>query len=146
MAAARREPVKTLVRFKMRLPEVQPGRLREWRKQVSDDLGKRPSDTDIFAKAARLSIKVRLYLPKSTWHKIDVDNTLKALMDALQGAIEGSGRKDYSGPKVIPEDAQVYEAHVVKRPAGPKKLGGVVILTVIPGKHKTVRYANEGPE
>jgi Holliday junction resolvase RusA-like endonuclease len=134
--------------FKMRLPEVEPGKLREWRSHVSRDLKNRIDSGGLkpFCKYARLAAKVRLYLPPTTWHKIDVDNTVKALMDALQGAIEGSGRKDYSGAKVIPEDNQVYEAHVVKRPAGPKKIGGVVTLTVIPGKHKPVRYAKELPK
>jgi Holliday junction resolvase RusA-like endonuclease len=140
-------PEPTITTFKMRLPEVKPGKLREWRGHVARDLNKRKrKKAGTFSKHVRLAAKVRLYLPPTTWHKIDVDNTLKALMDALQGAIEGHGRKDYSGSRVIPEDNQVYEAHIVKRPAGAKKVGGVVTLTVIPGKHKTVRYANESPE
>ncbi len=65
-------------------------------------------------------------------------------MDALQGAVDGHGRKDYSGPRVVIEDNQVYKAEIAKASAGPKKKGGVVIVKVIPGRHRAVRPHRQG--
>ena len=62
-------------------------------------------------------------------------------MDALQGAVEGQGHKSYKGARVVAEDNQVYRAEIAKAPAGmsEKKKGGVVLLKVLPGHHRSVR-------
>lgn len=77
-----------------------------------------------------------MYLPEARWHAIDVDNCLKSLLDALQGAVTGTGRKMASRPIVIPNDNQVYRATLAKARAGRKKVGGYAIVRRVPGKHR----------
>ena len=74
-------------RFKMKLPRENPGALKAWRTALRVELDQllRADALFEFPHDARLAIKARVDLPKSTWHEIDVDNTLKVLMDALQG-------------------------------------------------------------
>jgi hypothetical protein len=126
--------VKARIRFYLRLPEVKPGDYVGWREAIHREIQAR-GDGFEFPPDWRLGLKARVYLPQERWHAIDVDNCLKSLMEALQGAVTGSGSKLAKAPIVIPNDNQVYAAAIVKAPAGPKKVGGYVIVRRVPGKH-----------
>ena len=78
-----------------------------------------------------------MYLPKEHWHRIDVDNVLKKLMDALQGAVPGQGKKNYTGARVLSEnDSQVYRAENLQGTSGSENGGVVTKSSVIPGRHR----------
>ena len=108
------KPRKTLT---VRLPRFVPGAT-PWRRLVHDAaaLAQQRSRVED-ARDDKLAIEVRLGLPmsKKRLQRVDVDNRLKHIMDALQGLLAGEGSKHRTKPVIIPNDAQVYRASIEKR-------------------------------
>jgi Holliday junction resolvase RusA-like endonuclease len=130
-------PAKARTRFRLDLPSVKPGQYLAWRREIQREL-RRLDKQFTFPERWRLKLKARIYLPVSRWPAIDVDNCLKSLMDALQGAVTDKGRK-WADRKllVIPNDNQVYSATIVKAsPGGHRKGGGYAVVQRIPGEHR----------
>ena len=94
-----------------------------------------------FAPDGRLALKARVYLPQERWHAIDVDNCLKSLMEALQGAVTGSGSKLAKAPIVIPNDNQVYAATIAKARQARRRSEGTSLSAGFQGS--TSRPAND---
>jgi len=62
----------------------------------------------------RLELEVRIYLTGAALAMHDVDNRLKDIMDALQGHVQGTGKKGRALPALIPNDSQVFRVTVEK--------------------------------
>jgi Holliday junction resolvase RusA-like endonuclease len=108
-------PAKTRTRFRLNLPSVKPGQYLAWRREIQQEL-RRQDNQFTFPERWRLKLKARIYLPVARWHAIDVDNCLKSLMDALQGAVRGKGRKWADRQlMVIPNDNQVTRQRSSRR-------------------------------
>ena len=120
----------------MRLPPFESGP-KEWCRAIHRALRERCSHLR-YAKTDRLSVKVRVYLPRARWNRIDVDNALKQVMDALQGAVGGEGKKGAREPVLIPEDAQIYRAEIAKTRTKKSMQGGYIVIQRLPGKHRRV--------
>ena len=67
-----------------------------------------------YAPKDRLEIYLRLYFTEPDLSKMDVDNRLKDVMDALQGQIGGAGKKRPRPKKILPNDSQIYRVTVEK--------------------------------
>jgi len=77
----------------------------------------------------KLEIYLRLYFREPDLSKIDVDNRLKDVMDALQGQIGGAGTKRRNTKRVIRNDSQIYRVTVEKSlpPGQSQELGHLTI-------------------
>jgi len=85
----------------------------------------------------RLEIYLRLYFREPDVSKIDVDNRLKDVMDALQGQIGGAGKKRRNTKRVIRNDSQIYRV-TVEKGLPPKQSHDLGHLTI--KKYKGPRY------
>ncbi len=76
----------------------------------------------------RLELIITLYLDRSGLRFHDVDNSLKDIMDALQGRAGGPKSKRHLSP-VIPNDHQVFRASIEKTnpPGQSRGMGRLVI-------------------
>jgi Holliday junction resolvase RusA-like endonuclease len=77
----------------------------------------------------RLELDVRLYLTEDALVVHDVDNRLKDIMDALQGHVQGGGKKRRGLPALIPNDNQIYRV-IVEKTAPPKQSHGQGHVTI----------------
>jgi hypothetical protein len=75
----------------------------------------------VYDESDRLALNIRLYLIGRDLEKIDVDNRLKDVMDALQGQIGGGGKK-IKTPRdpIIRNDRQVWRVTIEKLRRPPK--------------------------
>jgi len=68
-----------------------------------------------------LALNIRLYLVGRKLDRIDVDNRLKDIMDALQGQIGGEGKKiKKPRDRIIRNDRQVWRVTIEKFERPPK--------------------------
>lgn len=90
--------------------------LRRWRQRILETARAAQASRGVtYADTDRLAVSLRLYLPLRQLAKVDVDNRLKDVLDALQGQVSGGGKKlGRSRDHVIPNDAQVRRAAVEK--------------------------------
>ena len=80
-------------RLRINLPPFKSGRT-EWRRLVHRAiLGAKLSSGVRFVQGQPVAVTVRLLLPPAKFHGVDLDNRVKHIMDALQGAIAGEGKK-----------------------------------------------------
>lgn len=85
------KPRKTL---RIQLPSYLAPRL-TWRRRLLSAVRAAKRDRRIvYDKSDRLALSIRLYLIGRNLDRIDVDNRLKDVMDALQGQIGGCGKED----------------------------------------------------
>jgi len=97
--------------FKLALPSfdnVKPWKWYSWRKRVWRELQK--SEHIRFGRA-KVELRVWGYLPQ----RMDIDNCLKNIIDALQGAIGGSKPNRKKRFKIIENDNQVYRVVIQKK-------------------------------
>jgi|SRR5712692_1858523 len=86
-----------------------------WRRAINAAIVKvQKQGTVQYANTDKLEVEIRFYLRNSKLTKLDLDNRLKDVLDALQGMI---GEKGKSGelPAIIPNDNQVYRLIAEKR-------------------------------
>jgi len=86
----------------------------------------------------KLEIYLRLYFREPDVSKIDVDNRLKDVMDALQGQIGGAGKKRRNTKRVIRNDSQIYRV-TVEKGLPPKQSHDLGHLTIKKYKGPTYR-------
>jgi hypothetical protein len=81
----------------------------------------------VYDESDHLALNIRLYLVGRNLDRVDVDNRLKNVMDALQGQIGGGGKK-LKKPRnpIIKNDRQVWRVTIekVKRPPKLKRSAG----------------------
>ena len=106
--------MKRALRAKFRIPPYATPRAK-WRKQIHRvateairTAGVRYSSDDL------LELDVRIYLTKPALDMHDVDNRLKDIMDALQGHVQGTGKKGPALPALIPNDNRIYRVIIEK--------------------------------
>ncbi len=85
----------------------------------------------------RLDIHLRLYFNEPDLSRIDVDNRLKDVMDALQGQVGGAGKKRPRPKKILPNDSQIYRV-TVEKALPPKQSHELGHLTI--GKYRGPTY------
>jgi hypothetical protein len=77
----------------------------------------------------KIELERRPYLGRGALETHDVDNRLKDVMDALQGLVQGKGKKQRDRSPLLPSDSQVFRV-VVEKTLPPKNshgLGHVVL-------------------
>lgn len=95
------------------LPTYQKDR-QKWRKQILRNVRRVKEEKGIeYAPEQLFAVEVILYMDRGKRHDIhDIDNRLKDILDALQGAFRGSGRK----LRLIKNDNKICKATIEKRP------------------------------
>src|SRR5688572_11989048 len=97
------------------------------KKAAREELGDRPWP---YTKDDKLELDIRLYFDTDRHVAIhDVDNRLKDIMDALQGALGGTKADRQRRRRLIKNDRQVYKVQVEKLLA-PKQSGGLGHITI----------------
>src|SRR5688572_25222308 len=86
----------------------------EWRRQILRNVRRAAKENSIkYERDQLFAVEVVLYMDRGKRHDIhDVDNRLKDILDALQGAFRGSGRK----LRLIKNDNKICKATIEKRP------------------------------
>ncbi len=103
------------LKLKVRLPKYRYPR-NAWRRDIRKAVAARMIETKIhYTPKDRLEIYLRLYFREPDLSRIDVDNRLKDVMDALQGQVGGAGKKRPRPKKILPNDSQIYRVTVEKR-------------------------------
>jgi hypothetical protein len=99
--------------FHVRLP---PYAKHGWREDILAAARKKLPDGVRYAKSDRLQLNVRLYLVGRELERVDVDNSLRRIVDALQGQFGGKGGKnmDPKRPRIIRNERQVWSATIEK--------------------------------
>ncbi len=85
----------------------------------------------------KLEIYLRLYFREPDLSRIDVDNRLKDVMDALQGQVGGAGKKRPRPKRILPNDSQIYRV-TVEKALPPKQSHELGHLTI--GKYRGPTY------
>jgi Holliday junction resolvase RusA-like endonuclease len=89
-----------------------------------------------FASGQPVAVTVTVYLRPAHFKKVDIDNVLKHVLDALQGVLAGEGKKRAKPHKrVVLNDNLVWSATVEKRPAPRKRSTGGGWMTVRPWRN-----------
>ncbi|MBX7246561.1 MAG: RusA family crossover junction endodeoxyribonuclease [Candidatus Sumerlaeaceae bacterium] len=106
--------------FKVRLP-IYEGKRLVWRRAISLELAKVAGGIDIRSNDL-IELNIKLYMPESAIGKHDVDNRLKAIMDALQGRLGGTKSIKPLNP-IVPNDNQIYKVTIEKCISPPQGKG-----------------------
>ena len=115
--------------LKVRLPKYHNPR-NAWRREIRTAVRAKMKETNVrYTPKDKLEIYLRLYFKESDLSKIDVDNRLKDVMDALQGQVGGTGKKRRNTKRVIRNDSQIYRVTVEKAPP-PKQSHDLGHLTI----------------
>lgn len=95
------------------LPTYQKDR-QQWRNQILRNVRRVKQENGIdYEPDQMFAVEVILYMDRGKRHDIhDIDNRLKDILDALQGAFRGSGRK----LRLINNDNKICKATIEKRP------------------------------
>jgi len=121
--------------FKIRIPEYRAPRT-AWRREIHHACAAAMREKGIvYSESDRLEVCLRLYLVPAKLAKVDVDNRLKDVMDALQGHVGGQGVKRRSLRALIPNDSQIFRASVEKLEvrAGMDNFGEIIVRKYKPG-------------
>ncbi len=114
------------------LPRFVSGRL-NWRRLVHTAALIARRDQGIrYHPAESLAVSVRLYLPPGKLRRVDVDNCLEHILDALQGRLAGEPKNLRRRKRIIPNDSQVYRVTIEKCQQSGKRTSGGGLLTVRP--------------
>ncbi len=98
----------------VRLPKYHNPR-NAWRREIRTAVRDRMKETNVrYTPKDKLEIYLRLYFREPDLSRIDVDNRLKDVMDALQGQIGGAGTKRSRPKKILPNDSQIHRVTVEK--------------------------------
>ena len=115
------------VRFRIP-PYVTPRAL--WRKQIHRVAAEAVRTAGVgYSVEDLLELDVRIYLTKPALVMHDIDNRLKDIMDALQGHVQGTGKKGQALPALIPNDNQIFRV-IVEKQASPKQSHGQGHVTI----------------
>jgi Holliday junction resolvase RusA-like endonuclease len=120
---------KRKLRVKFRIPSYVTPRA-AWRRAIHAVASEAVRAAHVaYSPEDRLELEVRIYLTKTALAMHDVDNRLKDIMDALQGHVQGTGKKGRALPALIPNDSQVFKVTVEKQypPGQSHGLGHVTI-------------------
>jgi Holliday junction resolvase RusA-like endonuclease len=119
---------RTLVRIE--LPEFLPSKT--WRLRLHRTIlsAKLRAQVPKFKSQPPLELRILLRLPPRKLTSVDVDNAAKKIMDALQGAVGGEGKKTSRHKRLIHNDSCICRLTVEKRDLRPgdKRSGGYLIL------------------
>ena len=108
------------LRRRVRLLPYTPPRL-AWRLVIHRVVAKALRQSHVaYTKDDRFEVSLRLYFETPVLQRIDIDNRLKDVLDALQGHVGGAGKKQRRRAPIIPNDSQVYRA-VVEKSLPPKQ-------------------------
>jgi hypothetical protein len=101
--------------LKIRLPKYQSSR-RLWRAAIYDVVKAEAVRKSImYTPQDQLQLHVRLYFKDAKlFSRVDVDNRLKDIMDALQGLFGGFGKKYRGVTAIIPNDKQIRQVSIIK--------------------------------
>jgi len=115
--------------IKFRIPQYVTPRAR-WRKQIHGVAAETVRTAGVrYTSDDRLELDVRIYLTKPALALHDVDNRLKDIMDALQGHVQGTGKKARALPALIPNDNQVFRV-IIEKQDPPKQSHGQGHVTI----------------
>jgi len=107
---------KRQLKLHVRLPKYHYPR-NAWRREIRSAVRTKMKEKGVrYTSKDKLEIYLRLYFREPDVSKIDVDNRLKDVMDALQGQIGGAGKKRRNTKRVIRNDSQIYRVTVEKGP------------------------------
>jgi len=124
--------------LKIKLPTRTDSNRSSWRKRVlAEGVAAVKKANIIYTREDILEVKATVYLTGRQFEKIDVDNLLKDLCDALQGQPGGEGRKlTGTRDRVIWNDRQIRRATIEKR-TRPTKLSSAAggFLVIAPYSH-----------
>ncbi|MEW6418039.1 MAG: hypothetical protein AB1480_07950 [Nitrospirota bacterium] len=105
---------KQTLSLKVRLPWYEAPR-NEWRKKLHASNMTALKDKGIeYTTDQKLELRITLYIAEPHIRFHDVDNRLKDIMDALQGRMGGSKKKQLY-KRLIPNDCQVYKVTIEKK-------------------------------
>jgi Holliday junction resolvase RusA-like endonuclease len=77
----------------------------------------------------KLELIIRLYFDKTKLQFVDIDNRVKDIMDALQGHVGGTGKKQRLLKPIIPNDSQIYRV-IAEKGLPPKQSHGLGHLVI----------------
>ncbi len=101
-------------KLKVRLPKYHNPR-NAWRREIRTAVRDRMKEVNVrYTPKDKLEICLRLYFGEPDLSRIDVDNRLKDVMDALQGQVGGAEKKRRNTKRVIRNDSQIYRVTVEK--------------------------------
>lgn len=116
------------LKLRVRLPAYQYPPT-DWKQAIRKAVIKRARGRVRYRDDDQLEVEVRLYLEKEQLEKVDIDNQLKLVLDALQGQVGGGGKKRARSKRVIPNDSQVYRV-TAEKSLPPKQADGMGHLTI----------------
>jgi len=117
----------------VQLPAYSPSRTsgdrpRTWRQNIHRalNIAKKTGRVKKLKLTDHVAMRASLWFPRK---EIDLDNALKHLLDALQGAIGGEGKKTSRHKRLVPNDNQIYRISATKHvgPAAKDSAGHVTI-------------------
>jgi Holliday junction resolvase RusA-like endonuclease len=113
----------------VRLPEYQLPR-NSWRREIHKAVIKKMKETNVcYTDKDKLEVIVRLYFCDTRLLSMDIDNRLKDIMDALQGHVGGTGKKQRLLKPIIPNDSQIYRV-TAEKSYPPKQSHGIGHLII----------------
>ena len=128
---------KRQLKLLVRLPEYQYPR-NAWRVAIHKAVEKKMKETNVcYTTEDKLELIIRLYFDKTKLPVMDIDNRLKDIMDALQGHVGGTGKKQRQLKPIIPNDSQIYRI-VAEKSLPPKQSHGLGHLII--RKYKKQNY------
>jgi hypothetical protein len=120
---------KRQIKLLVRLPEYKYPR-NAWRVAIHKAVEEKMKETDIHYTAEdKLELTIRLYFDKTKLQFVDIDNRLKDIMDALQGHVGGTGKKQRALKPIIPNDSQIYRV-VAEKGLPPQQSHGLGHLII----------------
>lgn len=123
--------------LRVQLPQFGVVHGRPWRKAVHTKLLSARRQRGVrFARGQPVAVTVTVNLRPAHLKKVDIDNVLKHVLDALQGVLAGEGKKRAKLHKrIVLNDNLVWSATVEKRRAPRKRSAGGGWLTVRPWRN-----------
>jgi Holliday junction resolvase RusA-like endonuclease len=104
-----------------------------WRREIYKAVTKAQRDAGIqYCETDKLDVEVRFHLHGHKLTKLDLDNRLKAVGDALQGFINDKGRLTNGRKRkpIIPNDNQIYRLTAEKRLPGKRDRNALSTITI----------------
>jgi Holliday junction resolvase RusA-like endonuclease len=120
---------KRQLKLLVRLPDYQHPR-NAWRIAIHKAVEEKMKETNVcYTAEDKLELIIRLYFDKTKLQFVDIDNRVKDIMDALQGHVGGTGKKQRLLKPTITNDSQIYRV-IAEKSLPPKQSHGLGHLII----------------
>jgi len=105
---------KRSLKLSVRIPNFMTD-ARDWRRAIHAAIVEAQDQSNVrYSGTDKLEVEIRFHLRNPKLTILDLDNRLKAILDALQGFIGEKGKSGALRP-IIPNDSQIYRLIAEKR-------------------------------